>query len=394
MEGKYSLPKGITRRSDGRYQGTYYYEGKRKYLYDMDLNTLIRKMRDVQYEIDHNIFTNPDRIKLDRWFEAWMKDYKSYTLKKDTIENYKKNYRLYIQPFLGHLYVKDIRPEHIQRLFLSLKKQGYSITTLNVSRGILSGMFTQLVKNNILIKNPVALIDMPKQSERPDKRVLTLEEQKIFLQAITGSDYELLYRVAISTGLRIGEITALKWEDINFEAQILEVKGNLKYFKDTGFYIDSPKSFSSYRIVPLLPSIITLLQEHKIKQEQLKKRMGKLWRPLKGLKGLVFTDPNAPGEPVRKRTVAHDLDMIVEAINKKEKETAEIQKEKPVYMERITPHVLRHTFATRALENDIPPKIVQEILGHSSITITLDVYTHVLPSKRNKEILKMQEVFY
>ena len=383
MQKTHDLPRGITLRKDGRYQASYYFNGTRKYLYDMNLDALEVKLRNVRYEIDHGIFTKPERIRLDDWFSTWINEYKAFELKKGTIENYKRNYRLYISPYLGNCFVKEIRAEHLQKLYNDLMRAGYSYGVINLCAGILSGMFTQLMRNDIIMKNPVKLANLPKKEKRPKRRVLTDAEQQLFLKYATQSSFYSLYRLALATGLRIGELTSLTWKDIDFENECLTVTGTLKYFKDTGFYKDTPKSDSGNRTVPLLPSICKMLKH--VRREQNKERLsaGSKWKPVKGLEQLVFTTKT--GEPLKKRTIAYDIDHITDEINATEKDIP--------YFEKFSPHTLRHTFATRALENGIPPKVVQDILGHSSITMTLDLYTHVLPKTKNTEIMKIANLF-
>lgn len=331
-----------------------------------------------------------DIITLDAWFEIWLTEYKQLTIKKGTIENYKRNYRSYVKPYLGCMPVQEIRGEHIQKLFNHLIAKGYAVSTLYVSKGMLSGMFKQLMKNDILEKNPVQFVEFPRQPRKKERRVMSEEEQMIFLDYAKGSDYEEVYRLALATGLRIGEICALRWSDIDFNNQLLTVNGTLKCFKDTGFFIDTPKSQTSCRIVPLLPSICKMLKRRK--RSQVGTITGR-YTVRSQWQDLVFLHPGAEYEPMRKRTIAYDMDAIVERINHDRKEKLKNKRRRPDVFEHISPHALRHTFATRALESGIPPKVVQEILGHSSITITLDLYTHVLDKTKSEEILKLQRIF-
>lgn len=341
-------------------------------------------------EIWQEICRQEEEMTLDEWFEIWLRDYKRLTIKKGTEENYKRNYRSYIQPYLGNMPIRQIRGEHIQKLFNYLIGRGYAVSTLYVSKGVLSGMFRQLLKNDILERNPVQFVEFPRQSRKKERRVMTEEEQILFLEYAKGSPYEDVYRLALATGMRIGEICALKWADVDFGNQLLTVNGTLKRFKDTGFFIDTPKSITSRRIVPMLPAICKMLKRRK--RSQVGTVMGK-YKLKDPWQDLVFLNPGEGYEPMRKRTIAYDMDAIVDHINRDRKEKLKNKRRRPEIFEHVSPHALRHTFATRALENGIPPKVVQEILGHSSITITLDLYTHVLDKTKSEEILKLQRMF-
>ncbi len=139
--------------------------------------------------------------------------------------------------------------------------------------------------------------------------------------------------------------------------------------------------------MPLLPEVAQLLKKWRKEQLELKISLGNKWQPMKGLENLVFTI--GEGRPMNEGKVKAAIKRILKEIRVHEEQQAEKEDRKPRDIKDFTPHALRHTFATRALENGIPPKVVQEILGHGSITITLDLYTHVLPETKQEEIQKI-----
>ena len=206
----------------------------------------------------------------------------------------------------------------------------------------------------------------------------------------------MLCILGLSTGLRIGELSGLRWSDINFEDKTLTVERTYVYLHDVKSHqmkdvFHSPKTKNSCRTIRLLDSTLELLRCHKTKQDAEKRALGENWCPVEDGEDLVFTTKN--GGPVRGLTVSETLNNYVKKINKKEELQAAKEQREPVVFERITPHTLRHTFATRAFESGIPPKVVQQILGHSSLEMTMDLYTHVTEDVQSKEIQKLAIFF-
>lgn len=373
------LPKGITRRPDGRYMGRFTYYGERYTLYDMDLRRLTRRLKDLRYELEHGLYAKETEITVDNWFHTWLNEYKRPSVKKGTVGVYEDTYHSYIEKPFGKKKLKDLRPEQIQNLYNTMNGKGYSRSTIELVSVVLGNMYKQAFKNQLVHKNPVPLATLPQMAGPKERRVLTGEEQKIFLEAAREHQYYYIYELALSTGMRSGEIRGLKWDDIDFRNRLIHVRGTLVQNR-YGFYIDLPKTRSSYRDIPMLDNVYTLLKEHK--KDQMEKRflLGSNWRGADGLDNLVVT--TAMGAPLGKGYLNIALKTIIKRI----------QKEHPDF-QYITFHGLRHTFATRCIENGMEPQVLKAIMGHSKLAITMDLYAHVLPDSKNKEMQKIAALF-
>lgn len=179
------------------------------------------------------------------------------------------------------------------------------------------------------------------------------------------------------------ELRALQWKDIDFAGKIIRVQGTLKYVgKDSAikYRIDFPKTQASKREIPMLDEVYQTLKRHKKEQMKQKMLLGKLWEPQEGFDSLVFT--GATGRCIAESALCQDMKKIEAKIREAGYDFAN-----------ISPHALRHTFATRGMEKGIPPKVMQELLGHTSITMTLDIYSHVLPNTKAQEIKKLTNMF-
>ena len=319
---------------------------------------------------------------VEEWFWFWLYQYKSVTVKQGTLESYVCMYQYYVQSEFGNQPITKIDGEKIQLFYNRMARDGYAGATISLLRALLNSMFGQAYKNGYLEKNPVEQAILPKIITKKERRVLTVQEQNLLLRYGKGNEIEGIIFTALSTGMRIGEICGLEWKNINFKDQEIIIDGTLKNTRDGKFFKDNPKTQSIYRVIPMISRLSKLFQQ--IKQIQFYDKTVKKenWNPISGLEHLVFTRQD--GKPFTGQHIRQQLDRIVVSINKEEPKLG---------FGHITPHTLRHTFATRALENGIPPKIVQEILGHSSIRMTLDFYTHVLPETKAGEMKKIESLF-
>jgi len=181
--------------------------------------------------------------------------------------------------------------------------------------------------------------------------------------------------------MRIGEKCALQWQDIDFKNKLLKVRGTLVYLRDDKKrFKDSPKTSKNTRDIPMLDNVEQLLKKRKKNQLQSIILLGDKWKTEDSLKDIVFTYDT--GGAMWLSAIRVDMKKIVDKIN-----DADIE------FEKITPHTFRHTFATRGLERGIPSKVMQTILGHTSLAMTMDLYSHVLPNTKAEEMQKLSGLF-
>lgn len=378
LNGK-KLPEGISQRPDGRYMGRFRYGGSRYVVYDKDLREVKKKYADLKYEVEHGLFAKQDNITVTGWFNIWMKEYKEPTVKQGTVGVYKDNFRSYIEKPLGKKKLKDIRPEHIQKIYNDLNKKGYSRNTIELVSVVLSGMYKQALKNKVIIENPVPLATLPKISEHKEPRVMTVEEQRIFLEYAKDSYLNDLFILALATGMRSGELRGIQWPDVDFKDKIIHIKNTLVYV-NKDYLLDTPKTPTSRRDIPLIDNAVAVLKRQKLIQAENRMLLGDKWKNKKGLENLVFT--TMTGYPINRDMLKQELNKVV----------AEIQKEHKEF-KHITPHTFRHTFATRCIENGMSPQVLKTILGHSKLSMTMDLYSHVLPNTKATEIQKIANLF-
>ncbi len=375
------LPKGIALRKDGRYMGRIQVNLEKITLYDKDLSRLKKRMEDTKYQMRHGFYCKSKGITVNEWFNTWIEEYKAIRCKSQTIGLYRNNYKRYIQKPLGRRRVTDIRPADLQKLINGLHKSGYSRAVITSVQTIIKGMFQQALRDGIIIDNPAKGLILPKfrRPARAEQRVMSKEEMDIFLQYAEKSTYIDYYRLALCTGLRINEAFALQWDDIDWEQKMIRIRGTLVYESGKGVRKDSTKSDAGVREIPMIDSSEALLKKIRTKQAKARILLGTEWKEREGLENLVL--PNAFGGSLCDTNIRKDINRIVERINQDGLDFAH-----------ITPHTFRHTFATRGLEAGIPLKVMQTILGHSSLSMTADLYSHVLPDTKAEEMKKLQGI--
>ena len=356
------LPKGIRQRSE-TYEGRFTYKGQAYSVHGNTITETQKKMTDLKYKLQHGLFVESSKTTLNEWFEIWLKVYKKNKLKKGTISTYKKQYSYMVKEKLGKKYITDIRGEHIQTLYNDLVEEEYAVSSIKIVAAILSGCFKQAFKNGLIERNPVKLAEVPSDKEEHIMKAMTKEEQHMFMEYAKDSYLFNFYSMLLRTGLRNGELRGLKFSDIDKKKRVIHIRRTLKYEEGEGYYEDTPKTKSSRRDIPLTRDVEKLLDAQKY-----------YWgEKIVNIRRYVFCTEE--GKPLSRDRVQYEIDRIIKQINQSGNE-----------FERITPHVFRHTFATRAIESGMKPQTLKAIMGHSSLSMTMDLYSHVMPDTKATEM--------
>ena len=319
----------------------------------------------VKSERDKGTYIEPSKMTVGQWVDVWMVEYKEKSLKPTTLRYYSIYIRLYIKPMLGDIKLQALRRDSVQKFVNDLSQKGLSRGSIGLINGIVVAALNQAQINELVVRNVALNITYPKH-EPKKARVFTPEEQERFITAAKDAYMGDMFLLILATGLRFGEAAALTWNDVDFKENILHV--NKTQFEVESTHIGgskqiqygTPKTKDSYRSVPLLPDAVKILNEVRDEQERL------------GLKSdLIFLNLNGVG-----RRHCNSRIQFRNILSSAGIENASI-------------HTLRHTFATRGLESGIELKVMQELLGHASLKMTADLYTHVLPEKKKDSVLKL-----
>ena len=322
-----------------------------------------KKLAEVLHQLDYGTFIKPGKITLAEYLERWLRDYVWPNLAPRTAEGYEHIIRRHIIPSLGSMTLTQLKPEHLQ-MYYSEKlsggrcdgKGGLSPKTVRHHHVTLHDALEHAVKMGLLNRNVGDAVSPPR-CQRSQWQTLSELDISTFLEAAKGTPYYVLFYLALFTGMRRSELLALRWCDVDLLLCQAHITRTLHHLRTGEIVIRVPKSTKGRRMVSLSPSTALLLQEHRDKQEAQGAMLGV---PLKD-DDLVFSD--LEGKPLLPDTITHAWVKLVRRTG----------------LKGIRLHDARHTHASLMLKQGVHPKIVQERLGHASIQITLDTYSHVTP---------------
>lgn len=369
---KGQLPKGIRRKPNGRYEVRVKRDGKSYSVYCSTITEAKKKKTELEYQLEHGIYVEKSKITFEEWFQTWMREYKQSRIKSTTFNTYQKYYEMALKDSLGAKKLTDIRGEHIQKLYNDLSKEDYAIQTIKIISAIINGCFRQALKNGLIERNPVEQTELPRDTGCVNrKQAMTREQQELFMKYAENSYLFNLFAVLLRTGMRGGEIRGLKYSDIDKKKKVIHVQRTLVYIEGKGYFENTPKTKTSLRDIPLTDETLKYLDAQK-----------NYWGfKIQSIDRYLFC--NEEGKELSRDRVQSEIDRIV----------TRIRSDGNTDFPRITAHIFRHTFATRAIENGMPPQVLKTILGHSSLAMTMDLYSHVLPDTKLKEMEKIDSAF-
>ena len=349
----------IYRRKDGYWVGQYGVqtaEGiKTRYIYGKRREDVREKLTKAIADRDGGLVYDAGNITVGEYLDRWLNDSVRDTVRQRTWERYEQFVRVHLTPALGKIKLAKLTPAHVRGLYRDKLNSGLAPrTVLHIHRAF-SKALKQAAADGLIPRNPAAPVKPP-QPRGEEIRPLNREQVRVLFEAASGDRLEALYIVAVTAGLRRGELQGLKWDDLDLEAGMLQVRRTCSEPKG-GHIFEAPKSGKG-RNIRLTQSAVAALRMHR--RRQLEERMYKadLWQE----QGLVF--PSTVGTPLW----GGNLNRAFKAT---------LQRAGLPKSTRF--HDLRHTCATLLLKQGVNPKFVKELLGHADISLTLNVYSHVLP---------------
>lgn len=350
----------VFKRADGRWEGTMSVgRGRRKSFYGTTRQEAWRKLSAALKALQEGLPILGERQTISQFMSVWLASVTS-SLKPRSVQRYEELIRLHIVPEIGGIRLARLQPQDLQRLYASRLEAGRSAATVVQVHAVLHKALDGAVRMGLTTRNVADSVTRPRVSRR-EMMALSPEQARILLGVASGDPLEALYVVAITGGLRQGELLALKWRNVHFESGQLEVLATLQMTK-TGPELRETKTAQSRRSVTLSRTALESLKRHRAAQAERRLMMGALWED----GDLVFTDDT--GGPMNPDRVRREFRRLVRDAGL------------PV----MRFHDLRHSAATLMLGQGIHPKIVSEMLGHATVAITLDLYSHVTPTMQRQ----------
>lgn len=406
------LRNGESQRPNGQYEFKYIdAKGVRRSAYSWRLVETDRTpagkyrcepLREIEKRIAKDIEDGIDaytaqKTTLNSFYETYIST--KFELKQSTLTNYKYMYHKYVEDELGRKQISKIKHSDVKKLYMHLINDvGFKPNSVEIIQTILHPVFNSAIREGYIRINPtdgvIAEIKKSKDWVKPKRHALTVAQQSRFIDFVSNSKvyrhWMPLITVALGTGARIGEILGLRWDDCDFESRIIDINHNLIYrVQDSGkceYHITTPKTKTGIRLVPMFNEVAETLKREYNRQSE----YGFNVFTIDGYSNFIFC--NRFDEPLNPFVVNRALKRIIRDANIEEQELAVAENREPVLLPNFSCHHLRHTFCTRMCENENNLKVIQEIMGHSDISTTMDVYNEATLEKKVESFQNLEGV--
>jgi integrase len=360
----------IYRRKDGRWAGAVslgYVGGrlKRKTVYGATRKEVQHRMTALLSDRQKGLPVVGEKQRLDEFLTDWLENWVRPSVKPNTFSSYADTVRLHLLPTLGRVPLAKLTPQHVQAMLKARLASGLSPRTVAYLRSVLGIALARALKLGLVQRNVVQLVDRPNVA-RHEIRPLTVEQSRSLLASAADHRLGALFSVALALGLRKGEALGLRWQEVDLDGGTLVISGALQRIGGALVRAET-KNNSSRRMLHVPAAALRALREHRVRQMEERLAAGEKWQD----SGLVFT--TTLGTPLDPRNVLRHFARVLKAAG----------------IPHVRFHDLRHSCATLLLAQGVPARVVQDILGHSAIRVTMDVYSHVMPSMRDDAVRAM-----
>ncbi|MBQ9861042.1 MAG: site-specific integrase [Clostridia bacterium] len=384
LKGK-ECGKGICQRKDGLYTARFVNKrGVRQEKFFSTIPEARNWLDDARYADKHDNVFVPSDMTVDTWFDYWIKNIVG-DLAPNTLRNYRERYKFNIQPIIGGMLLSDVKPMHC-KMVLNQMDNDYAGSTIRQTYICMGTMLKSALMNDLIVRHPMNGVRYTKPVRAVnDIKYLTLEEQEKFMEVAKRSHNYYQYALLLETGLRTGELVGLTWDAIDWKKRTLTVNKTLEYRHKQGYWrAGPPKTQQSYRTIPLTNKAYEILEKvyanvrYRKEADTLSQTLEYMDRRTGEKSTLVMSDLVfinwRTGEPAKNSSYDTHLYKLCDEAK----------------IKRFCMHALRHTYATRAIESGMQPKVLQKLLGHASIKTTMDRYVHVTEDSLLKAIRQFE----
>ncbi len=355
----------IRQRSDGRWHGKVMIDGKRHDVYGKTDDEADRKIRRLVANAERGIMPTTGQWTVGKYLEHWLENVIKPNRRVATYRDYRNTVHNHTMPSFGRVKLAKLQPSHLETLYAEMRGKGLAPKTIKNVHGTVHAALGHALRQGLVARNVAELVDPPK-TKRQEIHVFTREQAKVLRDALAGSRWEAIVTLAVATGMRQGELLGLQWRDIDLEAGRVYVSRQLDREKT----LSETKTDKGRRVIDLPAFAVEILRAHRARQLEHRLLAGPEWED----HNLVFS--TYKGRPLGHRNVIREYAKLLRRAG----------------LPHVEFHGLRHTAATLMLIQGVPAKVVQEMLGHSQVSVTLDIYSHVTPGMGRDAASKLQEL--